>query len=72
MQCTRRRPTPSYDQNRGLRGLQDSGTLQLYGQTRSKTNTTAQKEANSLDQDVYGIEIEKRLERQVGENEERK
>ena len=66
-------PIPSYDQNQGLRGRQDSGTLQLYGpKSRSKTGPRHRHEPNSLDQDVHGIEIKKGLEGHVGENEEGK
>jgi hypothetical protein len=38
MQCMQWCPKPSYDQNQGLRGRQDSEILQLYGQIQSKTH----------------------------------
>ena len=76
MQCMQWCPKPSYDQNQGLRGRQDSEISQLYGKIQSKTHPkkwiSTQLEPNSLNKDVYGIEIEIRLQGQVRENEEGK
>jgi hypothetical protein len=61
---------PSYDL---IRELQVHPDLQLRIVSDQQTQPhTKRRRLNSLDQDVHGIEIEKRLKRHMGGNDEEK
>jgi hypothetical protein len=67
----RKHPRSSYDHSQEPRVHPDSETLRRISVQQIQPHTKRRR-LDSLDQDIYGIEIEKRPERHVGENDEGK